>query len=113
RNWKDFFGRVEQQFKRLDAAEIKYAPSVYDPKFEVSRTDDNKLKVELNMEIEGLDIHYSFDNSFPDQFYPKYTHPLTPPEDAVMLKVITYRGNKPVGRMISMPIKELNKRADK
>jgi hypothetical protein len=28
-----------------------------------------------------------------------------------MLKVITYRGNKPIGRMISMPIEVLKKRA--
>jgi hexosaminidase len=60
-----------------------------------------------------LQIHYSFDNSFPDNFYPTYTSPLTPPEDAVMLKVITYRRNKKMGRMISMPISELQKRADK
>lgn len=113
RNWDNFFGRVEQHFKRLDAEQVKYAPSVYDPIFKVSRTADKKLKIELSTEAKGLDIYYSFDNSFPDNFYPKYTEPLTPPVDAVTLKVITYEGNKPVGRMISMPIEELNKRADK
>lgn len=112
RNWNDFFGRLEQHFKRLDAAQIKYAPSVYDPIFKVSRTADKKLKIELRTEVNGLDIYYSFDNTFPDNFYPKYAGPLTPPEDAVMLKVITYEGDKPVGRMIYMPISELNKRAD-
>jgi len=30
-----------------------------------------------------------------------------------MLKVITYRGDKPIGRMISMPIDMLKKRLDK
>ena len=30
-----------------------------------------------------------------------------------MLKVITYRGDQKVGRMIAMPIEELNKRAGK
>jgi hexosaminidase len=30
-----------------------------------------------------------------------------------MLKVITYKGNQPVGRMISMPVEELQKRAGK
>jgi hexosaminidase len=30
-----------------------------------------------------------------------------------MLKVITYKGKEPVGRMIAMPIEELNKRADR
>jgi hexosaminidase len=113
KNWNHFFNRVEKHFERFDVAEIKYAPSVYDPIFTVSRTPDKKLKIELGKEVEGLDIYYTFDNSFPDNFYPKYTTALVPPKDAVMLKVITYKGKKPVGRMISMPIEELKKRADK
>ena len=113
KNWNHFFNRVEKHFERFDVAEIKYAPSVYDPIFTVSRTPDKKLKIELGKEVEALDIYYTFDNSFPDNFYPKYTTALVPPKDAVMLKVITYKGKKPVGRMISMPIEELKKRADK
>ncbi|MBC7923200.1 MAG: family 20 glycosylhydrolase [Ferruginibacter sp.] len=113
RNWNDFFGRLEKHFERLDVAEVKYARAVYDPIFTVSRTPDQQLKVELSTEVEGLDIHYSFDNSFPDQFYPKYTGPLTPPKEAVMLKVITYKGKQPVGRMMALPIEELKKRADR
>jgi hexosaminidase len=92
-------------------AESKYAPSVYDPIFKVSRSADGQLLVELGTEIEGLDIYYSFDNSFPDRFYPKYTEKITPPKDATMLKVITYRDKMPVGRMLNMPVEELNKRA--
>lgn len=113
RNWNDFSGRVEKQFKRLDEAQVKYAPSMYDPIFQVSQTADQQLKINLSTEIEGLDIYYSFDNSFPDNFYPKYTSDLVPPKDAVMLKVITYRGTQPIGRMISMPISELKKRVEK
>jgi hexosaminidase len=113
KNWNDFFNRVEKHFERLNVAEIKYSPAVYDPSFKVSRTADNQLKIELSTEVPGLDIYYSFDNSFPDRFYPKYTGPLTPPKDAAQLKVITYKGKQPVGRMIAMPIEELNKRADK
>jgi hexosaminidase len=30
-----------------------------------------------------------------------------------MLKVITYKGKEPVGRMMMMPVEELQKRADK
>lgn len=113
RNWNDFSGRVEKQFKRFAVAEIKYAPSMYDPIFDVRKTEDKKLKIELSTEVNGLDIYYSFDNSFPDNFYPKYTTELTPPKDAVKLRVITYRGKEPIGRMITMPIEELQKRADK
>ena len=111
KNWEDFVGRVEQQFKRLDVEQVKYAPSLYDPQFKAIKNAQGQLVIEMSTEIKGLDIHYSFDNSFPDQFYPTYTQPLIPPKDAVMLKVITYRGQKPMGRMISMPIAEMDKRA--
>lgn len=111
KNWNNFFGKAEQHFKRLDIAETKYAPSVYDPIFTVSRSADKQLMIELSTEVNGLDIYYSFDNSFPDRFYPKYTAPLTAPKDATTLKVITYRGKEAVGRMLSMPVEELNKRA--
>ncbi|WP_316791395.1 beta-N-acetylhexosaminidase [Pedobacter frigoris] len=111
KNWNNFFNRVEQHFKRLDIAETKYAPSVYDPIFSVSRSADKQLMIELSTEVQGLDIYYSFDNSFPDRFYPKYTEKITQPKDAATLKVITYKGKKPVGRMMVMPIEELNKRA--
>lgn len=113
KNWTNFFARTEQHFKRLDIAETKYAPSVYDPIFTVKRSADRQLLINLSTEVEGLDIYYSFDNSFPDRFYPKYTTPLVPPIDATVLKVITYKGKQPVGRMMNMPIEELNKRAGK
>jgi len=112
RNWDNFSSRVEKQLPRFDAAEIKYAPSMYDPIFNVTKADST-LKIELSTEIKDLDIYYSFDNSFPDNFYPKYTSALTPPKDAVMLNVITYRGKQKMGRMISMPISELEKRTNK
>jgi hexosaminidase len=111
RNFDDFFTRVEKHFDRFNVAEIKYAPSVYDPIFTAKSMPDSTIQVELGTEVKGLDIHYSFDNSFPDQFYPKYTEPLIVPKDAAMLKVITYKGDKPVGRMIFMPVDELKKRA--
>ena len=113
KNWNHFFNKVEKHFERKDVGEVKYAPSVYDPIFHVTKTSDGKPKVTLSTEVEGLDIYYSFDNSFPDRFYPKYSEPLTPPKDAVMLKVITYKGKEPVGRMISMPVEELKRRADR
>lgn len=113
KNWNSFFPKVEKHFARFDEAEIKYAPSVYDPSFTVKIGADKQLNIEMSTEVPDLDIYYSFDNSFPDRFYPKYTEALVPPKDAVMLKVITYRGKTPVGRMISMPIEELTRRADK
>lgn len=113
KNWNDFFGRVEKHFERFDIAQIKYAPSVYDPSFTIRAMPDSTLQVELQTEVQGLDIYYSFDNSFPDKFYPKYTEPLLVPKDAFQLRVITYRDGKPIGRMITMPVTEMKKRANK
>jgi hexosaminidase len=113
KSWKGFYPRVEKEFARFDEAEIKYAPSMYDPSFTVHPDANNQLVVELTNEIPGLDTYYSFDNSYPDRFYPKYTVALTVPKDATQLRVITYRGKEPIGRMITMPISELQQRVDR
>jgi hexosaminidase len=113
KNWNLFAGKVEKHFERFDAAQTKYDPAMFDPIFKFTRTPDGKLLVDMDTEIQGLDIYYSFDNSFPDNFYPKYTQPLVPPKDAVQLRVITYRDGKPIGRMTTMPVKEMERRADR
>ncbi|MGA9650338.1 beta-N-acetylhexosaminidase [Pedobacter sp.] len=111
KNWTNFVERTEEQFKRLDLAEVKYSPAIYDPIISVKRSPDKQLMIELTPEIDGLDIYYSFDNSTPDRFYPKYTSALVPPKDASMLRIITYRGKQPIGRLISLPVGDLQKRA--
>lgn len=112
-NWEHFVQKVEKHFGRLDEAGINYAPSVYDPIVNVSKTANGQLKIDLSTEIKGLDMYYTFDNSFPDRFYPKYTEALIPPKDAVMLRVITYKGDKPVGRMMTLALKDLQQRVGK
>jgi hexosaminidase len=107
KNWNNFVTRVEKHFARYDVAQIKYAPSMYDPIIDASESPDKKLMVELSTEIDGLDIYYTFDNSFPDNFYPKYSVPLVVPDEAVALKLITYRDGKPIGRMITVLVSEL------
>lgn len=113
KNWDYFFDRVEHHFARFDEAKIKYAPSVYDPIINPSITPDSTLQIALGTEVKGLEIHYSFDNSFPDEFYPTYTAPLIVPKDAVMLKAITYRDGKPIGRMMFIPMDAMWRRLGK
>ncbi|HMO62055.1 MAG TPA: family 20 glycosylhydrolase [Ferruginibacter sp.] len=113
KDWTNFVQKVETHFKRFDRAEIKYAPSMYDPVFNVRKNEKGELVVSLATEIEGLDIYYSFDNSYPDCFYPKYSGPVIVPEDAALMRVITYRGKTPAGRINNMPVAELKKRAEK
>lgn len=112
KNWGNFFSRVEVHFERLDEAEIKYAPSVYEPVLKLSRNNLGQLLIAMQTETD-VNIHYSFDNSFPDYFYPAYKEALILPKDAVMLRVVTYKGKQQVGRLISIPIADLEQRAPK
>ena len=82
---------------------------------EIVGANQNGPKYHIFPGFSDMHVHitYTFDNTFPDRFSPKYSEPLVPPKEAVMLKVITYRGKEPVGRMIYMPIDELQKRANK
>lgn len=111
KNWNSFVPRVEKQFERFDMAGIKYSPALYDPIIKAGKGVNNLPVIELTTEIPGLEIYYSFDNSFPDHFYPEYTEPVIVPKDASMMKLITYRDGKPIGRMMVIPVAELKKRA--
>ena len=111
KNWTKFIRKTEDHFNRFDASETKYSRSMYDPIFTAKKTTDNKLQIILESEINGLDIFYTFTETEPDKFYPKYEQPLSVPKDASNLRVITYRNGEQVGKLIVMPIAELNKRA--
>jgi len=113
KNWDDFATRVEGNFGRLDVEQVKYSTSMFDAiitaKKDVSAYDS--ITVDLSTEVGGLDIYYSWDNSNPDNFYPKYTGTLTVPRDASWLKVVTYRNGKPIGRQIDVTVGDLQRRA--
>ena len=83
---------------------------MYDPIVTVERKGED-LVVTLATEIEGLDIYTSFDASTPDDFYPVYAAPLRVPRDAYVMRIITYRDGKPIGRLMSIPIEDLRGRA--
>lgn len=109
KDWNRFVVKTENHFKRLDYAETKYSPALYDAIVRVKKSGDKQL-VELSTEIEGLDIYYSFDNSEPDRFYPRYKEPLQAPKDAELLRIRTYRGKEPIGRLMTIRIQDLKKR---
>lgn len=111
KNWNSFYKKVESHFTRFDAAQKKYAPSMFDPEFKFTKNDKNEISVEMKTEIPDIAVHYSFDNSFPDNFYPHYSGAVKIPKDATTMKVITYRGDKQMGRLIVFPIAEIKKRA--
>lgn len=110
KNWNNFVQRVENNFERLNFTETKYSPALYDPAITVTKKG-TKYYITLTPEIENLDFHYSFDFSMPDRFYSKYSAPLEIPVDAGLFRVISYRGKKEIGRMISIKVDELKERA--
>ncbi len=112
KDWDNFVRKTENHFERFDFAQIKYSPAMYDPIIRVKKEGENYY-VELTPEISGLDIYTSFDSSEPDSFYPKYTKPQLIPRDANQMKIITYKGDKRVGRMMILRVEDLKARVKK
>ena len=111
-DWDRFWPRVERHFVRADQAQINYARSMYNAIVTPYYTEDGVLEIKLDSEPGNLDIYYTFDNTAPDNFTPKYEAPLRIPKNATWLRIVTYRDNKPIGKVITLTIKELEKRAD-
>ncbi len=113
KNWTDFITRLEKQFPRLDAANVKYARSMYNVIFEPARIKNSNFGVTLTSEVKGLDIYYTFDGTNPDQFSPKFDgKPIQFPVGATYLNAITYRDGKPIGEQINVSKDVLEKRLD-
>lgn len=111
RNWDSFINRMEAHYPRMDAAGIKYARSAYNAIATPARDNNGVLTVRLSTEIKGLDIYYTFDNSDPDTFYPRYNgQPLTFPKGAAQITVVTYRDGKQVGEQFAIKKEDLEKR---
>lgn len=115
RNWSQFVGRTEAHLKRLSKSDINYASSFYDVIVTPTKGSDGKLLIELDAELDGLAIYYSFENVYPDHHTPKYKkgEKLSVPKDADTFRAITYRDGKPIGRIITISIEELTKRLPK
>jgi hexosaminidase len=113
KNWENFVTRMETQFERADVAGINYAKSAYDA-IPTPTFDNQQLTTELSTEIKGLDIYYTLDETTPDLYAKKYKSPIVIPEgNDVTLRVVTYRGNKQVGKIINFPREVLMKRVKK
>jgi hexosaminidase len=113
KDWNGFTTRMEEHFLRFEQAGINYSPSVYDAVIGVKKDSKGQLTITLTTEMEGLNIYYTVDNSTPNQYHPRYKEPIVFPPGADMLKVITYKNNKPAGRLISLKTEDLEKRVKK
>ncbi len=109
KNWDDFVKRVENQFNRADMAAVNYSTALYDAIVK-ARAKNNKLWVEMESEVPGLDIYYTLDNSMPSRYALKYEKPFELPEGPVTLRVVTYRNGAPVGHLITLKAEQLKER---
>jgi hexosaminidase len=114
RDWAGFVQRMDWQFKYMDAAQVRYARSAFDPIISGVKDSGGIMKVKLATEIPGLAIYYTFDGTNPDNFYPRYEgKPLDIPTGATEIRVITYQDGKPIGRQINCPVTVIAKRTPK
>ena len=109
RNWPDFVRRVEHHFERFDARDWNYARSIYDPAVRYEEDESGQGWIRLTTEIEGLTIHYTFDDTEPDHHYPAYGGPLRVPRNAFSLRTRTYRNGEPIGRLTDIRLSEIEK----
>lgn len=110
-DWDEFWPRVEKHFERADIAGINYARSMYNAIITPYK-ENNECQIKLDCELKDSDIYYTFDNTDPDSFSPKYFEPLRIPKNATWLRVVTYRNGKPSGKVITLRIDELLKRIE-
>ena len=113
KNWNSFTKKVESQFEKLDAANVRYARSMYDPIVTTQLNTKGELIGFMEGEVEGLDIYYTINDQMPDNYSEKYTAPFIIPEDVLSLRVISYRDGKQIGKYLNIPIESLRKRAVK
>jgi hexosaminidase len=112
KDWPDFVRRTEFQLQQLSREDIRYSSSFYDAIITPSKDEGGNLLIDLSTEIEGLEMYYSFDNTYPDHHSSLYTkgEKLSIPKDADIFRVITYKNGKPLGRLITVPLTDLEKR---
>ncbi len=110
KNWENFAQRVEKQFDRSALAGINFSQAIYDAIIAV-QSKDGKMTINLESEMPGLDIFYSFDGSMPNTFSTKYSSPFDLPEGPVTLRVVTYRNGKQIGHLITLKPEDLKKRS--
>ena len=111
RDWNSFVPRTEANLKRLSLMDINFSTSFYDAIIQPSKDEKGNLLIQLDTEISGLEIYFTFDNTYPDHHSTLYNmgEKLLTPKDADGFRVITYRNGKAIGRIITVSLADLAK----
>ncbi len=109
KDWDNFIGRVQNEFTRYNYEGINYSKAIYDAVVKASVVNGT-LTLDMSTEVPGLVIYYSIDDTMPDKYSTKYTGPVSLPDNPFTLRVVTYRDGKPIGHLITLSRKQLEKR---
>ncbi|MFN0256153.1 family 20 glycosylhydrolase [Pedobacter ureilyticus] len=111
-SWPVFLKKVEAHLPLLDLDSTKYSNYFYDPMVSAKKANNGDVVLDINTEVPDIDVHYAFDDTDPDQFYPKYEgKAIAIPKGAKNISMVSYRDNTQKSRIVKLPIIELKKRA--
>jgi len=113
KDWNKFTKKVEAHFAILDTLKIKYAKSIYDPIVTTTLNTKGEFYASMEGEVDGLDFYYTIDESMPDNYSNHFSGPVFIPEDVTIMRIISYRNGKPIGKLLNIPISSLKQRAVK
>jgi hexosaminidase len=113
KDWNNFTKKVEKHFDYFDAANIKYAKSIYDAIVTTELNTKGELILKMEGEVDNLRFYYTIDDQMPDNFSDEYTKPFVLPSDVTLVRIQSYRDGKPIGKLLNIPIESLRNRAKK
>lgn len=95
KDWKGFTDRLQTQFDRLDAENVRYAVSAFSPWIK-HEGQENGIRIELTTEADDLDIYYTTDLSEPDTNSLLYQNPFKI-NDPTTIKARAFSNGRSVG----------------
>lgn len=111
RDLDKFILRAENHFSRFERENVKYATSIYDPTITPVQNSEGLISIKFSTEAKGIDIHYTFDGTIPDNYSPKYDwNEVEIPKGASQIWAVTYRNGERVGKWLSISTDEIKKR---
>lgn len=109
KNWVNFSKKVDHHFEIFDKQEIDICKAVYDPIVTVYK-EGGKVMCALSCETDNTTIYYTLNSTFPNKKSEIYSKPFEIPDTKVILRTITYRDEKPLGRLLHITKAELYER---
>ncbi len=113
KDWNNFTKKVEKQFEVFEAANVKYAKSMFDAIVTTELNTKGEYILKMEGEVANLRFYYTIDDQMPDNYSDEYTKPFVIPEDVTLVRIQSYRDGKPIGKLLNIPIESLRNRAKK